>query len=231
MVGPGSQWQERMIEPNVESLSRREKRRFRLATALIVLIPAVLFVALLSYGLFTRATVVEAGARAPSFDLELFAGQKALESQVADDGRLSSQELQGQPVVVNFWASWCIPCREEAPRLERTWRKYRDQGVLFVGINIQDARSDALDFIDEFDVTYPQVRAPGFQTTDDFDVTGVPETFFIGHDWRFVGIVTGAAQRQQGGIRVLGAISEEQLVENVEILIRRAQDAATQRDT
>lgn len=219
-----------MIEPDVESPNRQEKRQFHIAKALTILVPALLFVALLAYGLFTRAPVVEAGARAPSFDLELFAGEQALESKVVDDGRLSSQELRGRPVVVNFWASWCIPCREEAPRLERTWRRYRDDGVLFVGINIQDARSDALGFIDEFDVTYPQVSAPGFATSGDFDVTGVPETFFIGHDWRFVGIVTGAAQGEQGGIKVLGAISEEQLLDNVEILLRRVQDNASSGD-
>lgn len=220
-----------MIEPDGESLNQREKRQFRFAKTFTILVPAILFVGLLAYGLFTGATVVEAGARAPSFDLELFAGEQALGSAVVRDGQLSSRELQGRPVVVNFWASWCIPCREEAPRLERSWRKYRDDGVLFVGVNIQDARNDALDFIDEFDVTYPQVSAPGFETTDDFDVIGVPETFFIGHDWHFVGIVTGATQGQQAGIKVLGAISEDQLIENVDILIRRAQGSAAERDT
>lgn len=212
-----------MTKPQGESPDQREKRQFRVIRSLVIVAPAVLFVALLAYGLFTRASVVEAGARAPSFDLELFAGQDALESQVIEDARLSAAELQGRPVVVNFWASWCIPCREEAPLLERTWRTYRDDGVIFVGVNIQDARSDALEFIDEFGLTYPQVRAYGFETTNDFDVVGVPETFFIGHDWLFVGIVTGAAQGQQGGIKVLGAISEEQLVGNVEVLVRRAQ--------
>ena len=75
-------------------------------------------------------------------------------------------------MVLNFWASWCIPCREEAPLLEKTWRAYRDQGVLFLGVSMKDARSDAKSFVKDFGVTYPTVRDLDQRLTKDFGVKG-----------------------------------------------------------
>jgi cytochrome c biogenesis protein CcmG, thiol:disulfide interchange protein DsbE len=186
----------------------RRPPALRLALALV---PALGFVALLYFGLKSSGTQATVGDPVPDFELSTL-----------DGDTLSSEDLKGHPVVVNFWASWCIPCREEAPLLERTWRRYKDDGVMFVGVNIKDAESDARAFIDEFDITYPVVRDLDQRLTRSFGVRGLPETFFIDHKWTFVGTEAGARRGEQQGTVVLGAITKEQLVSNVERLIRQA---------
>jgi cytochrome c biogenesis protein CcmG, thiol:disulfide interchange protein DsbE len=117
------------------------------------------------------------------------------------DGRVALSELRGTPVVLNFWASWCDPCRVEAPLLERGWRQARRQGVLFLGLDMQDVTDDAREFLREFSVSYPNVREAGKETSRRYGMTGIPETFFIGAGGRIVGHVIGAvspAQLRQG---------------------------------
>jgi cytochrome c biogenesis protein CcmG/thiol:disulfide interchange protein DsbE len=194
--------------PLDELEQRRRPRRWR---SVLVLLPAMGFVALLWWGLQRADPNVTAESRAPAFELPRLEG-----------GSLSSSELEGRPVVINFWASWCTPCREEAPLLERTWREYKDDGVVILGINIKDSITEARKFVDEFGITYPIVRDESGELERDFGLTGLPETFFIDHEWRFIGSVSGSEVGTRQGIVVLGAISEEQLVTNIEILLRRA---------
>jgi cytochrome c biogenesis protein CcmG/thiol:disulfide interchange protein DsbE len=112
------------------------------------------------------------------------------------DGRMVDlTALRGQVVVVNFWASWCPPCREEAPLVERVWRTYRERGVVVVGVNIQDLESDARRFVAEASLTFPVVRDRDGRVKGEYGVAGVPETFFIGPDGRIAKKFPGAVVR------------------------------------
>ncbi len=100
-------------------------------------------------------------------------------------------------MVVNFWASWCDPCRKEAPLLEASWRSGRSDGVVFVGLNMQDARSDASRFLREFAVSYPNVREPDDATARAWGTAGLPETFFLSREGTVVAHVVGLIREPQ----------------------------------
>ena len=119
---------------------------------------------------------------APAFSLPRF-----------DGGTLTLASLRGKYVLVNFWASWCIPCRDEAPLLERAWREYRDRGLVVVGVNIQDLEPEARKFIARYKVDYPNVRDRDGRVSRAYGTTGVPESFFIDRDGRVVRKFPGAA--------------------------------------
>jgi cytochrome c biogenesis protein CcmG, thiol:disulfide interchange protein DsbE len=166
---------------------------------------------LLVYGVTAQApdrTIDDALARAeaveaPGFELDVLqrgrvAGPLApVVDRAAADGRIALAELRGTPVVLNFWASWCDPCRVEAPVLERGWRAASRQGVIVVGLDMQDVRDDAREFLREFSITYPNVHEAGKETSRHYGVTGLPETFFISADGLIVGHVIGALDRDQ----------------------------------
>ena len=171
------------------------------------ILAAAAFVALLAYGLTTKATdstIDDALSRgdsvaAPGFSLSALAGGRdpgPAWSKAAADGEVALAELRGTPLVVNFWASWCDPCRAEAKVLQRTWER-QDGGVLFLGLNALDAREDARDFIGQFGLTFPHVRDPGNDTQRAWGVTGLPETYFIAADGKVVGHVIGTVDEAQ----------------------------------
>jgi len=130
------------------------------------------------------------GRPAPAFDLETL-----------DGGRLSLAQLRGSPVVLNFWASWCIPCREEAPLLTAAAADYEAQGLRVVGVVYQDSATNARDFMKRYGQTYAGLLDPDGRTAIDYGVFGIPETYFIDAEGivssRQVGAVTAVDLRRQ----------------------------------
>ncbi len=114
---------------------------------------------------------------APAFSLE----------RLDEDGGLSMADLRGKAVVVNFWASWCLPCRDEAPVLQETYERYRKQGLVVLGVDVNDFRADARRFMEKYELTYPVVYDGKGSTIGRWGVRGFPETFFVDRSGRLVG--------------------------------------------
>jgi cytochrome c biogenesis protein CcmG/thiol:disulfide interchange protein DsbE len=119
------------------------------------------------------------GKPAPPFELPVHARYRDEFGET-----LSLADLRGRPLVVNFWASWCAPCYDEAPVLEAYWREYRDTDVLFVGIQTQDRgkRAEGTAFIERFDLSFPNLIDDDSAVSVDWALFGVPETFFVSRD-------------------------------------------------
>jgi cytochrome c biogenesis protein CcmG/thiol:disulfide interchange protein DsbE len=111
---------------------------------------------------------VGTGERAPEFTLTTFDAQS-----------LDLAGLRGQVVVVNFWASWCIPCKDEAPMLEGAWQQYKDRGVVFIGVDYVDTETEALKFLRQYNVTYPNGPDLGTRISQAYRIDGVPETYLV----------------------------------------------------
>jgi cytochrome c biogenesis protein CcmG/thiol:disulfide interchange protein DsbE len=143
-------------------------------------IPAVLFVVLLSVAAARKSGPPIPGDKAPDFSGPLLDGS----------GPFGLADLAGRPFVLNFWASWCEPCKDEAPMLRKAVRDYGDD-VDFVGIDIRDALTDALRFVEEERLDYPHVRDDGLEIYQDYGLTGQPETFFVDAEGTIVEHVNG----------------------------------------
>ena len=100
---------------------------------------------------------------------------------------ISLSELRGKGVVLNFWASWCKPCEEEAAALEAAWRAYRDQGIMFIGVDYLDQEPAAKRYLQKFNVTYPNGPDLASRISKRYAIRGVPETFFISPEGKIIG--------------------------------------------
>jgi cytochrome c biogenesis protein CcmG, thiol:disulfide interchange protein DsbE len=191
------------------STEAKTTKRLRPSRALAI-IAVLAFVGLLVYGLSTKGSSARidnalsegTAPLAPSFELPVLE-RGTLPPQLAPrvdrllaSGSLSVEKLTGVPFVLNFWASWCDPCRQEAPILESGWRRLGPKGVLFLGLNMQDNTGDARHFLEEFGVSYPTIRDQTSDTSRDFGATGIPETYFISADGHVVGHVIGVVSAE-----------------------------------
>ncbi len=162
----------------VQELVRKKKRRRRMLVFCVVSLVNVGLLVLLLTQLLTPAPHAASdplvGHPAPDFSLAMLrpeSGKRAL----------SLSNFRGKAVVLNFWASWCAPCKEEMPLLEGTWKRLQAQGrdVVFLGIDFQDSNSDGMSFLQANSITYPIVLDADGSVALKYGITSLPQTIFI----------------------------------------------------
>lgn len=189
-----------MVEPPIAQLEEsgattpKPKRTGVIVTFAVILA----LLGLLAWGLRKVQAGPLSNGIAPDFTLTTF------------DGRtVTLTELRGHVVIINFWASWCVPCREEAAYLEQTWQKYEDEGVVFIGVDWVDTEKEALAYIDEFDITYLNGPDLGTRIAQAYNIQGVPETFFVAKNGEIRGVHIGPLKSPELDEKI-----EELLAEN-----------------
>ena len=137
----------------------------------VVVIAVLAVVGLLGFGLISKGEAsLAVGDQAPDKEL----------SRLAQPGSGEIADYRGKWVLVNFWASWCAPCKTEAPALESFQKDHAADGFTVLGINLDDASGDAMDFVKRYGLTYPQLRdGDGGDRRDAYGMTGFPESFLI----------------------------------------------------
>ncbi|MBA3531690.1 MAG: TlpA family protein disulfide reductase [Ardenticatenales bacterium] len=152
------------------------QRPWWMLPALVVVLSVL---GLLAYGLMARGRGQLVDGPAPDFTLQSFAGEP-----------VTLSELRGQPVILNFWASWCRECDKEMRLLESSYQRYQDE-IVFLGIDYIDTEDKARAYLEQYGITYPNGPDLGSRIANDYRIKGVPETFFIGKDGTVRGVHIG----------------------------------------
>ena len=155
--------------------------RVKTAAQLIALAGLAGLLALLVWSVVHQQHAPGVGSMAPAFTLRRLDGP----------GTVSLASYRGKPVVLNFWASWCEPCKSEAAVLERDWATYRNHGVVFLGVDYHDLNSDARRFVSVHALTFPMLQDGSGSVTGRYGISQVPETYVLNRQGRVVAHLRG----------------------------------------
>ncbi len=145
------------------------------AVGVALLLGVVVLLGVIAYALIERNKPTPTEGKAPDFAITTW----SLDQLAMPGERLSLAALENKTIVLNFWASWCIPCQQEAPMFERIWNEYRDRDVVFLGVNTEDTDSAVFEYIARYGLTYPHAPDEGGRMEKAYRITGIPETFVI----------------------------------------------------
>lgn len=179
--------------PPIQPTVHMKKRRRRIVIFCVVSLLNVGLLALLLTQLLTPASKPVSdpliGKSAPNFSLAMLPDSKST---------LSLSNFKGKPIMLNFWASWCDPCKQEAPLLESTWKQMQAQGkdVVFLGIDFQDSNNDAINFLRLYGITYQNAVDASGSVASEYGVTGLPHTIFINRHGTVTAKVAGQLTAQ-----------------------------------
>jgi peroxiredoxin len=148
------------------------------------------------------------GALAPDFLLETMDGEEA---------RLS--DFRGQPVVLNFWATWCLPCRQEMPQFVEAYDAHRAEGLAVIGLNLQESESIIRPFIDEYGAEFPIFIDRDGEVGDEYRLLGLPMTYFITREGVIDSVFIGPFEAEERGTNVQGAIAESELGQRIAAIL------------
>ena len=154
--------------------------RVKLVAQLVTLACVAGLLALLVWKLAHQHHAPKVGAQAPAFTLARLEG----------GGSMSLAQLRGHPVVLNFWASWCLPCKSEAPALERAWQRYRGR-IDFIGIDDEDFASEARTFVSAHGLTFPILSDGPGDVTGSYGISQLPETYVVDASGKIVAHFAG----------------------------------------
>lgn len=149
------------------------------------------------------------GRLAPDFLLETLDGNEM---------RLS--DLRGQAVVINFWATWCKPCRKEIPELVDAYNSYRDRGLIILGVNLQEGKGIVRPFAEDFGMNFPIVIDRDSEVGDSYRILGLPTTYFVDRGGVVRSVFTGPFVEKGQGTNVQGAIEENELLKRIEQILK-----------
>jgi peroxiredoxin len=167
--------------------------------------PADLPAALVPAGAKIKA---DEGALAPDFLLEMLDGEEA---------RLS--DFRGRPVVLNFWATWCVSCRKEMPQFIEAYDSYRDDGLVVIGLNLQESESIIRPFVDDFGINFPVLIDRDGEVGDAYRLVGLPTTFFIDREGVVESVFIGQFEGEVQGTNVQGAIGQSDLEQRIAAIL------------
>ena len=147
----------------------------------------------------------EEGAMAPNFLLEDLGG-----------GEIRLSDLRGRPLIINFWATWCAPCRKEMPQFVQAYDRYKSEGLEIVAVNLQEGKSIASRFADDYGMDFKVAVDRDGEVGDQYHLLGLPTTYFVGRDGVIRSVFTGPFESEERGTKVQGAIGSSELQDRIE---------------